>query len=246
MRNDLPNRALLAEIVRRVDAAATLIDARPLEGGISAQIIALDITREDGLRERMVLRCHGAGDLQQNPRIAAIEFSLLHCLHQRGRPVPVPLHLDESGKLLPTPWLVLTFLPGEPRWGAAIAHASDPECAVMRETVDAIAQERTAIHAIAADDPDLPALPDRLEACLDDLAHPPATLDDSLSEGAIRAALVAAGTPRRANPCVLLHNDLWPGNILWHDATISGVIDWSEASVGDPMADLGNSRLELL
>lgn len=244
MPEPMPDRALLAEIVRRIDPAATLVDARPLEGGVSAQIIALDIARASGRQERLVLRRHGAWDLQQNPRIAAMEYALLRCLADRGLPVPAPVHLDESGALLPTPWLVQTYLPGEPRWGAALTAASgaDPELLV---TVDAIAAQMAAIHAVAADDPSLPALTERLEACLNDLAQPPATLDESLSEGAIRAALLAAHPPQR-NPRVLLHNDLWPGNILWQDNAISGILDWSEAGLGDPLADLGNSRLELL
>ena len=45
---------------------------------------------------------------------------------------------------------------------------------------------------------------------------------------------------------MLLHGDFWPGNILWRDGQIVGVIDWEDAALGDPLADIANSRLELL
>ncbi len=48
------------------------------------------------------------------------------------------------------------------------------------------------------------------------------------------------------NPRVLLHRDCWPGNVLWKDGRLAGVIDWEDVAVGDPLSDLGNTRLELL
>ena len=48
------------------------------------------------------------------------------------------------------------------------------------------------------------------------------------------------------NRSVLLHGDFWPGNILWRDGQIVGVIDWEDAAFGDPLADIANTRLELL
>jgi aminoglycoside phosphotransferase (APT) family kinase protein len=52
-------------------------------------------------------------------------------------------------------------------------------------------------------------------------------------------------TPMR-NPHVLLHGDFWPGNTLWRDGRLVAVIDWEDAAVGDPLADVANARLELL
>ena len=48
------------------------------------------------------------------------------------------------------------------------------------------------------------------------------------------------------NAPVLLHGDFWPGNTLWNDGRLVAVIDWEDAAVGDPLADLANTRLELL
>jgi aminoglycoside phosphotransferase (APT) family kinase protein len=45
---------------------------------------------------------------------------------------------------------------------------------------------------------------------------------------------------------VLLHGDFWPGNLLWNDGELVGVLDWEEAEIGDPLVDVAVSRLDLL
>jgi aminoglycoside phosphotransferase (APT) family kinase protein len=51
--------------------------------------------------------------------------------------------------------------------------------------------------------------------------------------------------PQR-NRSVLLHGDYWPGNILWRDGRLVAIVDWEDAALGDPLADLANTRLEIL
>ena len=51
--------------------------------------------------------------------------------------------------------------------------------------------------------------------------------------------------PRRNLPA-LLHGDYWPGNVLWEDGRLAAIIDWEDASVGDPLVDVSNARLEIL
>jgi aminoglycoside phosphotransferase (APT) family kinase protein len=48
------------------------------------------------------------------------------------------------------------------------------------------------------------------------------------------------------NPSSLLHGDYWLGNILWKDEELIAIIDWEDAMLGDPLADLAISRLEIL
>jgi aminoglycoside phosphotransferase (APT) family kinase protein len=52
--------------------------------------------------------------------------------------------------------------------------------------------------------------------------------------------------PTLDEPGVLLHGDLWPGNVLWHEGQIAAIVDWEDAAIGDPLRDLAVSRLELL
>jgi aminoglycoside phosphotransferase (APT) family kinase protein len=48
------------------------------------------------------------------------------------------------------------------------------------------------------------------------------------------------------NSPVLLHGDFWPGNALWRDGRLVAIVDWDDAAIGDPLADVANARLELL
>jgi len=50
----------------------------------------------------------------------------------------------------------------------------------------------------------------------------------------------------RRNPPALLHGDYWPGNVVWKDGRLAAIIDWEDAAVGDPLADVSNARLEIL
>jgi aminoglycoside phosphotransferase (APT) family kinase protein len=50
----------------------------------------------------------------------------------------------------------------------------------------------------------------------------------------------------RVNAQGLLHGDVWPGNVILRDDEVVGVIDWEDAAIGDPLADLAITRIELL
>jgi aminoglycoside phosphotransferase (APT) family kinase protein len=56
---------------------------------------------------------------------------------------------------------------------------------------------------------------------------------------------VRAAHPGR-NATKLLHGDFWPGNIVWRDGALVAVLDWEDAERGDPLRDLGITRLDLL
>jgi aminoglycoside phosphotransferase (APT) family kinase protein len=93
---------------------------------------------------------------------------------------------------------------------------------------------------------DLTFLPDQAKRYAAKFSHRPARIDESLAEGRIRSALEAVWPLPPRNKATLLHGDFWPGNILWQVGRVAAVIDWEDAEVGDPLADLGNSRLEIL
>lgn len=61
-----------------------------------------------------------------------------------------------------------------------------------------------------------------------------------------RAAALIGMPPPRANEPMLLHGDFWPGNCLWRGGDVAAIVDWEDAATGDPLADVGNCRLELL
>jgi len=63
--------------------------------------------------------------------------------------------------------------------------------------------------------------------------------DPLRAQARILRSLAPAWPPANQNKPVLLHGDFWPGNVLWKDGRIAAVIDWEDAALGDPLADLG-------
>jgi aminoglycoside phosphotransferase (APT) family kinase protein len=43
----------------------------------------------------------------------------------------------------------------------------------------------------------------------------------------------------------LVHDDFWPGNVIFRSGRAVGVVDWSNAEVGDPRADVSQCRIDL-
>jgi aminoglycoside phosphotransferase (APT) family kinase protein len=218
-------------LVQRHDPTAILTRAYRLSGGVSALITALEIERADGTPIQFVVREHGETDRARNLQIARDEFRLMQIARARGLSVPEPYYLDESCDLFPVPVLVTELIDGT----ATFAPAD------IDRYLDRSAAELAKIHAVAAS-PELAFLPR-----LDSAPGPPlAQLDEELGEKRIRDALMTNRSGARQNPDCLLHGDYWPGNLLWQDGQLVSVVDWEDAALGDPLADLSNSRLELL
>lgn len=231
-----PTPILFQAIARKLDPTATLYRAWELKGGVSAQVTALDIMRGDGQRQKVVVRHYGAADLQNNPDSAAQEFYLLQVLQSAGIAVPTPYFFDDSGTISPTPYSVIGYIEGE-----TTSNPVDLNTFLLQS-----AMHLAAIHTMAGTHPDFAFLPSIETFYRDKLATRPMILDEALSEGEIRAILEPIFPVPSRNPSVLLHGDYWGGNLLWRDEMLVAIIDWEDAAVGDPLADLANSRLEML
>ena len=80
-----------------------------------------------------------------------------------------------------------------------------------------------------------------IEDPLDALPH--YLSDDGLGD-TIRS-LLAERTMQNCNEICLLHGDYWPGNLMVDNRRIVAVLDWEDAKVGDPLADLACAGVEL-
>ncbi len=73
------------------------------------------------------------------------------------------------------------------------------------------------------------------------LARPAWWRDASLWERAVRQTEIARPTAAG----VLIHRDFHPGNILWLDGAITGVVDWVNTCVGPAAFDVAHMRVNL-
>lgn len=196
----------------------------------------LEIAAPDGTVSRAVLRVLSEGVLQGRPSAAADEFRTLTALFAAGVRVPRPLLLDDSRTVLPVPYLVLTYIEGAPDY--------DPASRVAYEQKRA--RELARIHAVDTARPGPASLPRRTHAFASNLrGRTPAPISP-LDKQRIHTALEPFWQTAPRNASVLLHGDLWPGNLLWRDGELVAVLDWEDACVGDPLADLAICRLDSL
>ena len=224
------------QVAQRIDPRNKLLRAWELKGGVSAQVTALEIERPDGKTQKLIVRQHGAVDLQHNPQIAADEFKLLQILRSAGLATPAPYYVGLSGDIFASPFVVIEYIDGE----------TETVSADMSDVIQQMVTHLARIHAVDCSNPDVSFLPKQEQRFAEKLRERPMKLDESLGEGRIRNILESIGTFSGHNPPVLLHGDFWPGNILWRGGQLVAVIDWEDAALGDPLADIANTRLEIL
>ena len=231
-----PEDNLFARALQQFAPQSKLLRSWPLTGGVSAQVTALEIEQPDGHLQKLIVRQHGAVDLQHNPQIAADEFKLLHLVRAAGVPAPMPYYFDQSGETFSTPYIVIEYIEGE----TVFAPANLPD--FLRQCAAQLAR----IHQIDGEQADVAFLPQQARKYATRLREHPMPVDESFAEAHLLEMLEAAWPIPQRNRSVLLHGDFWPGNLLWKDGQLVAVIDWEDAAIGDPLADVANSRLEIL
>lgn len=229
-------RAALEMIARRIVPNGTVRDVCVLQGGISASMTLLEITSPDGQTRRVVLRIPSESVLKECPSAAADEFRTIRALFQAGVRVPEPLLLDESRTDLPTPYMLLAYVEGAPLY--------DPRdrCAYEHRRAEELAR----IHALDISRSGLASLRRRPHAFASRFRGRPSDISGSLDQERIHGALQPFWDSPPHNTPVLLHGDLWPGNLVWNDGELTAVVDWEDAEFGDPLADLAICRLDSL
>ncbi len=185
--------------------------------------------------KKWVIRQLSGETLSNRPGAFAMENALLKTLHRHQIPVALPVYLDELGDIFGAPTLVLEYLEGE----------MDFSPMSLPGRIEELAGVVAKIHAVNLDeirDAKVPKLSLSIEQLCGDLPEMP---DEFLNEVNIRQKLTMHWPPRYQNPDALLHGDIWNGNILWQDDHISGIIDWEDAWIGDPLLDVAGVRLDL-
>ena len=218
-------KQLFADVARALQSE--LVGYVKLEGGSSADVWRLDLSEGDTTRS-VVFRQHRAGELKEHEAgIAGKEFRLLGRLSELGLPVARPIHLDEQRRFLITEFVA----------GSATVDADAVGPAIV-QMADLLARIHS-IHVSLISDVGLAPLEDpieRLRTCL------PAIPAGRQLESLLDTDQIAM----HLNKPMLMHGDYWPGNVLWMQGKIAVLIDWEDACLGDPVADLACARVELL
>ena len=63
--------------------------------------------------------------------------------------------------------------------------------------------------------------------------------------GGVERGIELLDGPLPGHERLFIHRDYHPGNVLWTRGELSGVVDWVNASIGSPWADVGHCRVNL-
>jgi aminoglycoside phosphotransferase (APT) family kinase protein len=229
------SREQLGRVLRAARPDWQLVHAWQLPGSTSAQVSAIEAEEPDGQRRTLVLHQYGAANLRADPHVASHEYRLLKLLVTAGLPVPTPYLADESCSIVASPRLLQEYVDGE-----RVDEPSD-----LTAFTDELAVTLAALHGAGINQVDAPFLADVRDDTTRMMETRSARASTFCWAAAVLDALAAAWPPQQLNPPAVLHGDYWPGNVLWRDGRLVGVVDWEDALFGDPLADLSVTRLEI-
>jgi aminoglycoside phosphotransferase (APT) family kinase protein len=147
-------------------------------------------------------------------------------------PIPAPVRVGRAGQAFQWPWSIVPWLPGanavetQPSGWSAAAGQIGEFLRALHQPAPADAP-RSAFRSIPLADR-TPRLLEHLDAVGDRVDHARVV--------AVWERVLAAGP--FAGPRTWLHGDLHPGNIVLNGGVISGVVDFSDLTAGDPATDL--------
>jgi aminoglycoside phosphotransferase (APT) family kinase protein len=194
---------------------------------------------KDGSSHRFVVRRYKVfGDYDRGEK-ATREFKTFGLLNQHQVPAPEALYLDEKGDVLGTPGIVTRFVEGT----LMLDTPPDP-----LDWARKLARILAAIHSITCGEVEQRfLLKGNAEATwFLNHAEPPRYMQEYPGGAQLWHTLKDLSAKFQADTPVLLHLDYWSGNILWHENEIAAVIDWEEASYGDPAVDVAYARINMI
>jgi aminoglycoside phosphotransferase (APT) family kinase protein len=192
-------------------------DVRTLTFGISSDMRLIEV---DGIP--LVLRRYVDEFVNELPMAVAYEAQALTAARAvLGDVVPEPVAHDVTGARSGCPSLIMTFLPGKP-----VVHDLD-----LRQIVRPLAL----LHAQAAPK-NFPRYRHWFD--IDRLAIPTWTKRPETWAEMIDA--IGGGEPSAKH--VFLHRDYHPGNLLWENGTLSGIVDWPSSCRGPQGIDVAHAR----
>jgi aminoglycoside phosphotransferase (APT) family kinase protein len=230
--HQVPPSTTLSWVLAR-SGADQLVSVESLFGGWTSAMHAV-VVREGDSERSLVLRrmfrepwrTHAVGLLGR-------EAAAMRLLESTAIPAPALIALDSRAEATDQPALLMTRLPGRLR----LQDSDHPA------VLDALARMLATIHRVTPRGRDRPrtyqswAVPERRVVPI--WARDPGVWQEAFSR-------IDRDPPRYDGR--FLHRDFHPGNVLFSDGSVTGVVDWVETSWGPPDLDVAHccTALELL
>lgn len=179
------------------------------------------------------------------PDLARREAAIQTVLADQGYPTARVLLFEEGARLLGRRFFVMERLPGRPMMGGIrIREMARSGWRLFNRLADVTASLQASLHRLdagplVAELGDAPAGIERWFARIEAEANEGA---DGLGDGLRWLIDNQPAQPARASIC---HGDLWGGNILAQDGRVTGVLDWTVATVAEPALDVGFTAISL-
>lgn len=223
-----PPEATLRWVRGAVGPGSTIASVRLMKVS-STTVHAVDVLGRTGLRHELVLRrFHDGERLRTDPWYApANEARVLELLGDSEVPAPRLIAADTDPRVCDFPALLTTRIPGQP-----IDSPHD-----MESFLTQLARTLTVIHAVdAAREPALGLYGAYYDPAVDGERRPPSW---SRHPGMWDRVFEVLAAPGPASDAGFIHRDYHPGQTLWVDGMLTGVVDWTTGCYGPRGVDLG-------
>jgi len=213
-----------------------VVSVDALSGGMNAAMHQLTVEPAvGGPRVSAVLRRYVRPNvLAEEPGIASREARTLQFVEAVVVPTPLCLGVDPTGTAAGVPSVLMSQLPGQVDWWPKD----------VNRWLRGLAELLPAIHSAPL--PAAGAFPAFVPYSQDKYEPPGWARSTATWERAFEIFLGArpAAAGDRVND-TFIQRDFHPGNVLWLDGSVSGVVDWQSACIGPDVIDVGHCRVNL-
>ncbi|MGH3487154.1 MAG: phosphotransferase family protein [Actinopolymorphaceae bacterium] len=222
-----PPRQALAWVEQAMGGTVESVEA--LQGGLSSAMHVLRLRGRAQVRSVVLRRYVRPEHRVERLDLPDREARTLSFVESIAAPTPRLLAVDPTGAEAGSPALLMTALPGRVEWTPKDV---DPWLRRMAEMLPTI---HTATPAPGQFPEHVPGTPSSYEP--PPWAHRPRVWERA-------AEIFHQPAPEEAS--TFIHGDFHPGNLLWHQTRITGVIDWQASCIGSPSIDVANCHGNLL
>ena len=222
-------------IVQTVAPGYRLVSVKYAPASFTNDVRFFECQTSEGNADRLVVKFM-VDQPAYSIRNAIAHYHALRLAREHEIPAPEPIYLDETGRTLGAPGLVMRFIPGRQVWNPVDPEAWAQSQARMLLKIHSIRPSRIyrdklfdgnreTLYFLDGD------MPERLGG------HP-------LSADIFRVVTELKSSLVPVIP-VLVHLDYWQGNVLWENDAISAIVDWDFAGYGDPAIDVAYFRMNM-